>query len=93
MFEVIGERAVAAEPGSDRSTAEQRGSTSQQSDRVNQIALGIGQDMTLAAFDLLARIREPLRPPLSVVLARWLSVTPTLRLLSRPFGSRETISR
>jgi hypothetical protein len=55
-------------------------STDQQTQRV-------GDNLALAAFDLLAGIIAG-GPPLSVVLTDWLSMTPADGLGSRPAASR-----
>jgi len=56
----------------------------QQTDRVDQ-------DMSLLAFDLLARIipgRINAGPPFSALFTLWLSITQAVGLASRPSASR-----
>src|SRR5713226_5854385 len=61
-------------------------------DRADQQARCVGQDVALAALDLLAGV-IPCGPPASVVLTDWLSMTPAEGLASRPTASRASISR
>ena len=56
----------------------------------NQQAAGIGDDMTLAALDLLAA-SKPRGPPLSVVLTDCESMMPAEGLAFRPSASRVAI--
>jgi hypothetical protein len=54
-------------------------------------AEGIDEEMTLLAFDLLARViarRVDARPPFSALLTLWLSITAALGEASRPSRSR-----
>jgi hypothetical protein len=54
-------------------------------------AEGIDEEMTLLAFDLLARViarRVNVRPPFSALFTLWLSITPALGLASRPSRPR-----
>ena len=58
---------------------------------VEQQALGVDQDMTLLAPDLLAAIiarRVNAAPPFSALLTLWLSMIAALGLGSRPANSR-----
>ncbi len=60
--------------------------------RVHQQALRVHKDVTLAAFDLLARIvarRVDARAPFSAPLTLWLSTIAAVRLASRPAFSRQ----
>jgi hypothetical protein len=57
-----------------------------------QIALGVGEDVALAALDLLARVIAA-RAATSVVFTLWLSITPALGEASRPDASRVINSR
>jgi hypothetical protein len=56
--------------------------------QADQMAVGVGDDVALAALHLLAGIG----PPLSVVLTDWLSMTPALGLASRPCLSRDAMT-
>ena len=56
-------------------------------DESYQVALGVGNDVALAALDLLSCA------PLSVVFTDWLSITPAVGLASRPAASRAAITR
>ena len=54
-------------------------------------AEGIDEEMTLLAFDLLARViarRVDARPPFSALFTHWLSITAALGEASRPSRSR-----
>jgi hypothetical protein len=53
----------------------------------HQMPHGVGDDVAFSAFDLLPA-SYPRGPPLSVVLADWLSTTPADGLASRPTRSR-----
>jgi len=58
---------------------------------VEQQALGVDQDMTLLAPDLLAAViarRVNAAPPFSALLTLWLSMIAALGLASRPANSR-----
>jgi hypothetical protein len=60
-------------------------------DGVEQQALGVYQDMTLLASDLLAAIiarRVNAAPPFSALLTLWRSMIAALGLASRPANSR-----
>jgi hypothetical protein len=57
-----------------------------------QVALGVRQDMTLAALDLLTR-GVAARPPLSVVFTDWLSMMPAVGSGSRPAIRRAATAR
>jgi hypothetical protein len=63
-----------------------------------QEATGIGEDVTLATLDVLARIIAANTAALaaltfgSVVFTDWLSITPALGLASRPACSRAVIT-
>ena len=46
-------------------------------DRTDQQPASVGQDVTLAALDLIAQVIAA-RPPLSVVFTLWLSIAPAL---------------
>ena len=59
---------------------------------MDEISLGVGEDVALTPLDLLARVIAP-RPPGSVVFTLWLSITPALGEASRPCASRIAISR
>jgi len=51
----------------------------------------VDQDMTLLAFDLLARVipgRIDAGPPFSALFTLWLSITQAVGLASRPIASR-----
>ena len=61
-------------------------------DEPDQVAFGVGDDVTLAALDFLSCIIAPW-PPLSVVFTDWLSITPAVGLASRPAASRDAITR
>ena len=57
-----------------------------------QMALRVGDDVALAALDLLAGIKAA-GPPASVVFTDWLSMTPAEGLASQPAFSREAATR
>ena len=60
-------------------------------DGLEQQALGVYQDMTLLAPDLLAAViarRVNAAPPFSALLTLWLSMIAALGLASRPANSR-----
>src|SRR5260370_32395948 len=57
-----------------------------------QRAFGIGDDVTLAAFDFLAT-SNPRGPPLSVVFALWLSMMPADGIGLRPMVWRASLTR
>jgi hypothetical protein len=60
-------------------------------DGLEQQALGVDQDMTLLAPDLLATViarRVNAAPPFSALLTLWLSMIAALGLASRPANSR-----
>ena len=59
--------------------------------RMQQQTYRIDEDMTLLAFDLLARIipaRVDETPPFSALLTLWLSMMAAVGLASRPMASR-----
>jgi hypothetical protein len=59
-------------------------------DDAQEEAEGIDEDVALAAFDLLARVKArgiERRPPFSAPLALWLSMTAAVGLASRPANS------
>lgn len=58
----------------------------------DQEAARIGDDVTLAPFELLARVKAAI-PPVSVVLALWLSMLPAVSWASFPSIWRAAISR
>jgi hypothetical protein len=60
-------------------------------DGADEKPAGICQQMTLAAFDLLARVVSR-GVPASVVFTDWLSITPADGLASRPSASRVSIN-
>jgi hypothetical protein len=69
-------------------------------DEPDQVALGVGDDVALAALDFSATsslsllpASKPRGPPLSVVFTDWLSITPAVGLASRPAASRAAITR
>lgn len=57
----------------------------------DQVPLDVGDDMVLAAFDLLASV-VPRKPTRSVVVAK-LSMKPALGLASRPRARRAAATR
>ena len=60
-------------------------------DRLHQQALRVDQNVSLLAFDLLARIvarRVAVEPPFSALLTLWLSMIAAVGLASRPACSR-----
>jgi hypothetical protein len=61
-------------------------------DELDQIALGVGDDVALAALDLLACVIAR-GPPLFVVFSDWLSITPAVGVVSRPVASRDAMTR
>src|SRR3954463_7995022 len=64
-------------------------------DGLEQQALGVDQDMTLLAPDLLAAViarRVNAAPPFSALLTLWLSMIAALGLASRPANSRHATS-
>jgi hypothetical protein len=65
---------------------------SRMDDRSDQQAAGVGEQVALAPFDLLAGIIPPRGPPASVVLTDSLSITPALGLASRRSASRTRIT-
>jgi hypothetical protein len=69
-------------------------------DESDQVALGVGNNVALAALDLSATsslslfpASKPRGPPLSVVFTDWLSITPAVGLASRPAASRDAMTR
>ena len=61
---------------------------------VQQQTLGIYENVTLLAFDLLARVKArkiDCKPPFSALLTLWLSMIAAVGLGSRPASSRQRI--
>ena len=61
-------------------------------DRADQQSAGVGEDVSLAALDLLAGV-DAARTSRLGVLTDWLSITPAEGLASRPATSRACINR
>jgi hypothetical protein len=60
-------------------------------DQPNQIALRVGDDVALAALDLLSCVIAPRAAALGG-FTDWLSITPAVGLASRPAASRAAIT-
>jgi hypothetical protein len=61
-------------------------------DESNQVALGVGNNVALAALNLLSCVKAPWATAFRV-FTDWLSITPAVGLASRPAPSRDAMTR